>query len=82
MVIVIDGLALQLLTVIANQLLNPVITMIDLCLTSALSVFQLYRGVVITMKFSDCCLKPSKEFFQLYHGEKKLHFDEMIFFAM
>ena len=25
----------------------------------------------------DCCLTGSEQFFQLYYGEKKLHFNEM-----
>ena len=25
---------------------------------------------------SDCCWMPSKQFFQLYHGENKLHYNE------
>ena len=27
---------------------------------------------------SDCCLTPSQQFFQLYHGENKLIFNEMM----
>jgi hypothetical protein len=27
---------------------------------------------------SDCCLAPIQQFFQLYHGESKLIFDEMM----
>jgi hypothetical protein len=27
---------------------------------------------------SDCCLTPNQQFFQLYYGENKLMFNEMV----
>jgi len=32
----------------------------------------------LSIGVSDCCLIPTKQIFQLYHGENKLIFNEMM----
>jgi hypothetical protein len=32
----------------------------------------------LSAQVSDCCIVPSEQFIQLYHGERKMQFDEVM----
>jgi hypothetical protein len=62
---------MQYLTLTGNGILP------DLKLGGVSSKLVILKREIFVFE-SDCCLTPTQHFFQLYHGENKLIFNEMM----